>query len=73
LTQTIRDSRASAPALAGNSSSNSIIRTRVARMKIPTGIYVIAPKLEQNSVNRDISACILIALEARFESSLHTF
>jgi hypothetical protein len=42
-------------------------------MKIPIGVYLIAPTLEQNSVNRDISARIFIVREARFESSLHIF
>jgi hypothetical protein len=42
-------------------------------MIISSGNYFIAPKLEQNSVNRDISARISIAREARFESSLHIF
>jgi hypothetical protein len=42
-------------------------------MKIPTAIYFIAPKLEQNRGNRDIRARNFIAAKARFESILHNF
>jgi hypothetical protein len=42
-------------------------------MKISTALYFVAPKLEQNRSNRDISAHKLIVADAQFKSSLHIF
>jgi hypothetical protein len=42
-------------------------------MIIPGGVCFVAPKLEQNRSNRDISARKLGAADAHFESILHIF